>query len=188
MTIDKKNASDLSAAEFEELFFVHYEFLCQLVYNYVGDRDVSKDLVQDFFVYFWEKRETLKYTVSFKSYASQAVKYIAYGHLKREKLLVDKINNLPQESVTQADQDFESLKRLDHIDQLIAESIRNLPEKRREIFLLSNQENLSYAQIAELKNVSINTVKSHIKLAYAGLRNDLSNEKLFSLIFLFLLK
>ncbi|MDR2284697.1 MAG: sigma-70 family RNA polymerase sigma factor [Sphingobacterium sp.] len=188
MTIDKKNASDLSAAEFEELFFVHYEFLCQLVYNYVGDRDVSKDLVQDFFVYFWEKRDTLKYTVSFKSYASQAVKYIAYGHLKREKLLAEKIDSFSYEALSQTDQDFESLKRLDDIDRLIAESIRNLPEKRREIFLLSNQKNMSYAQIAELKNVSINTVKTHVKLAYAGLRNDLSNEKLFSLIFLLLLK
>ncbi|POY37911.1 hypothetical protein C3K47_05125 [Solitalea longa] len=44
-------------------------------------------------------------------------------------------------------------------------AIDKLPEKRRKIFLMSNIEGLKYAEIADQLNVSVNTVKTQIKLA-----------------------
>ncbi len=51
-------------------------------------------------------------------------------------------------------------------------AIARLPQQQRTAFLLSNRDGLKYADIAEKLGVSINTVKTHIKLAYQFLRKE----------------
>jgi RNA polymerase sigma-70 factor (ECF subfamily) len=61
-----------------------------------------------------------------------------------------------------------------------------LPTERKKIFLLHVIDRLSYAQIAEKNNISVNTVKTQMKKAYAFIRAQVADDKL-GLIFLALL-
>jgi RNA polymerase sigma-70 factor (ECF subfamily) len=67
-------------------------------------------------------------------------------------------------------------------------AIDKLPGQRKAIFLSSNRDGLSYAQTAEKMGVSINTVKTQIRLAYQFLREECAWLLYCLLIFLFVKK
>ncbi|MNI83449.1 RNA polymerase sigma factor [compost metagenome] len=47
---------------------------------------------------------------------------------------------------------------------------------------MSNVQGLTYAEIAERNNISVNTVKTQIKKAYATLRSQLSENLLIGIL------
>src|SRR5690606_42039050 len=69
----------------EELFKDNYALLCLVSFSIVKDRDVAKDIVQDFFVSFWNRRDTLSLSSSFEAYARQSVKNLSLLHPEKEK-------------------------------------------------------------------------------------------------------
>ena len=52
-------------------------------------------------------------------------------------------------------------------------SLEKLPPKRRQILEMSIVEAKSYQEIADQEGISLNTVKDHIKKAYAFIRKDI---------------
>lgn len=59
---------------------------------------------------------------------------------------------------------------------LVQRLLELLPEKRKKVLELSIVESKSYSEIAEILNISVNTVKDHIKRAYAFLREKANKE------------
>lgn len=158
--------------ELEALFRKHYHFLCTAAYYITGDESTAKDIVQEFFYYCWKKREEIIIAGEFKSYASRAVRNACLNYLKssrRTSLLSEFVYN----SEPSAD---ESVRReeegLEERNKALWAAIDRLPEQRRLIFLLSNKDELSYAEIARRLDISINTVKTQIRLAYQYLREE----------------
>jgi len=160
--------------EFETLFQANYSRLCLVAVRHVGDLDLAKDLVQEFFMYVWNKREGIYLKSSFEAYAVRSVKNICITYFKRQKQHIEyRSEDLPE---TACDPygllDDEQLKTERY--GKLADALKKLPEERRKIFLMSNVEGLTYAEIADTNDISINTVKTQIKRAYASLRSDLS--------------
>ena len=73
--------------------------------------------------------------------------------------------------------------------QKLLDAIDRLPEKCRQIFMMSCVDGLKYREIASRMDISENTVKTQIKLAYKKLREDIniSGEDLSIFIILLLL-
>lgn len=81
--------------------------------------------------------------------------------------------------------EIESVKEM---RQKLLDAIDRLPEKCRQIFMISCVDGLKYREIASQMNISENTVKTQIKLAYKKLREDIniSGEELSVLVILLL--
>lgn len=153
---------------FEALFKEHYSYLCATAYYMIEDESASRDIVQDFFLYCWSKRETMSITYTFKSYAVRSIRNASLNYLKKSK-------RVKHEDL----QDIE--KRFDFLfsDEIEVDESKNkalwgaiskLPEQRKKIFLLSNIDGLKYQEIANTLGISINTVKTQIRLAFQFLR------------------
>ncbi|BDW93664.1 sigma-70 family RNA polymerase sigma factor [Allomuricauda sp. XS_ASV26] len=161
----------------EDFFKKNYAFLCLVSFSIVKDEDVAKDIVQDFFVSFWNKKEYVAITSSMDAYAKKAVKNLSLQYIlkkQRELNLLDslKFENQPTDQVV----DIRNLNKLnDLVDQL--------PHKRKEIFVSAIVHGRSYSEIAEANKISVNTVKTQIKRAYAFLRT-FKKEDYISLIIL----
>jgi len=169
---------------FEALYKEHFAFLSLVSFNITKDKDVAKDVVQDFFIYLWEKEEALNFTISFKAYASKAVKNLSLQYLEKHKTITLENNKiiLPkfEEQVV-----FE--KAEENNTPKIFTLVEKIPQARREIFMSHIVEGHSYAEIAEMYNISINTVKTQMKRAYAFLR-EFENTTTLSTIFYFLFR
>lgn len=161
----------LNINKFEVLFRKNHKFLCMIAMDYVHDQFIAEDLVQEFFIDFWQRRDLINLTSSFEAYARRAVKYKSIDYL-RKTATIEKRNAMltileEQDAIFEENKDLE-LQHQRYIK--IVEMIQSLPPDRRKIFMLHAMDKLSYNQIAEKQNISINTVKTQLKRAYAALR------------------
>lgn len=164
MAKNKKNCSK----EMESLFKEHFPTLCLIAFGIVKDKDTAKDIVQDFYISYWQRREAVTISISFKAYAIRAVKNLSLLSLekaKKEKSLLQSLNT-PKYS------DPEPLDSTNENGRKIQALLNELPESRKQIFISAIINGRSYAEIAEMQGISINTVKTQMKRAYAFLRSE----------------
>ncbi|SFG67707.1 RNA polymerase sigma-70 factor [Pedobacter insulae] len=173
---------DITITRFEDFFHMHYRFLCLVSVQLVGDLDVAKDLVQEFYIDFWKRRQTIQLTSTFQSYAVRAVKNLSVSYLRKQQSNASRNIHLLKDDGFDPMADIESQYEMEALDSKVKTAIDKLPKECKRIFMLHNIDNLSYAQIAERNNISINTVKTQMKRAYAFLRTELSDQSLSWLI------
>lgn len=160
-----------NVAAFSILFNNYYTQLCFFCSRYLVDMDLSRSLVQQVFVDLWVKREKLSVEFSIKSYLFQAVKNRAIDQLRQNK------NNIQISDATSelAQIPFHNIVEEAELNDRINKSINQLPEKCREIFLMSRYDGLKYKEIASKLNISVKTVEMQIGIALKKLRDELSD-------------
>jgi RNA polymerase sigma-70 factor (ECF subfamily) len=72
----------------------------------------------------------------------------------------------------------------DELNSIVAQLIRSMPEKRREIYILSRNEGLSYKEISAQLGISENTVDSQIRKALSFLKENLRKKMSLFLFFI----
>ncbi|HTG64926.1 MAG TPA: sigma-70 family RNA polymerase sigma factor, partial [Flavobacterium sp.] len=166
---------------FEDLYKEHFAYLSLVSFNITKDKDVAKDVVQDFFIYLWEKEEALNFTISFKAYATRAVKNLSLQHLEKNKTISLDTNKivLPKFEEQAVFERAEENKK-----PRIQTLVEKIPQARREIFVSHVVEGHSYSEIAEMYNISVNTVKTQMKRAYAFLREFENSSTLIGILYL----
>jgi RNA polymerase sigma-70 factor (ECF subfamily) len=173
-----KNGNEKS---FEILFHKYYKFLCQYAAKIINDDSAAEEIVQDFFVKIWEKRETLNIETSVKNYLFRSVKNLCINYVQHNKTKYNYAKKVFSE-IENNFSDDDSFPETE-LSQKIEESINSLPEKRKEIFRLSRQEGLKYQEIADKLNISIKTVETQMSLAIKTLRDKLKNYSSFFTFF-----
>lgn len=168
----ENESEHLNQEAFEELFLKNHKFLCMIALKHVNDPYVAEDIVQEFFIDFWERRDVIQLHTSFEGYASRSVRNKAISWLRKNETAARRVNdyNFPV-SEDPIELAGEAAHRED-LELQILKLIDQLPPERKKIFLLSTAGNLTYAQIAESLGISINTVKTQIVKAYSFLRTN----------------
>ncbi len=166
---------------FEILFHKYYGHLCSFAAKIINDNVAAEEIVQDFFVKLWEKREQLFIETSLKNYLFRSVKNLCLNFIQHNKT---KIRHA-QIVLSEVETNFSDDGNYPEIDLFvkIEESINSLPEKRQEIFRLSRQEGLKYHKIAQKLNISVKTVETHMSLAIKSLREKLKKYRSFFMFF-----
>jgi RNA polymerase sigma-70 factor (ECF subfamily) len=173
---------------FEELYFKYHGRLVLFANKFTNDLKVSQDIVQDTFLKLWE-REDISSVESPKAYLFQAVRNGCLNHCRHlnikhsvEEKLVAKINSTEKSVFFENKDPLRSLLEYE-IDKKIDEIVASMPEKCRQVFILSRHEFLRNKQIAEKLGISVKMVEKHISKALFILRAGLS-EYLVALIIL----
>lgn len=176
---EKRLCANLQAGDktaFEQLFRHYYRPLCVFAARILQNTDEAEELVQDFFVRFWEKRGQIAIETSLKSYLFRSVKNLSLNALKHEQIKLKHASHvIAQSEESDYDDQFVEVDLREDIEK----SIAALPEKRREIFRLSREEGLKYREIAERLNISVKTVEAQMGLAIKYLRESLKKYNFF---------
>lgn len=170
---------------FEQLFKSYYGHLCAFANKIIVDEISAEEIVQDFFVKLWERRQQLSIESSIKSYLFRSVKNLCLNQIKH--------NNIKLQHAQQVINSAETNNYRDNYIEVnlindIAQSIESLPEKRREIFRLSREKGLKYREIAEKLNISVKTVETQMGLAIKTLRKKLKKYNTFLFFFVLAVK
>ena len=123
----------------------------------------------------WEKRATLNPDRSIKSYLYTATKNRALKHLRHEEVKRKNKGKIDLYSV--APSTPEDLIRHAETAASIGRAIETLPEKCRLIFKMNRFDHLTYAEIAEVLEVSVKTVETQMGRALHALRHALFEEE-----------
>jgi len=162
---------DHSALRF--FFDKYYDDLCNFVNLYIRNKLVAEDIVQDIFVYLWEKRGVINMDTSVKSYLLKAARNKYLNHLRNEKSQ-QAINLKVIANIVTTEAPNYNLLDVGRIEGFINESIEKLPPRCREVYLLHKHENLSYRQIASRMAISEKTVENQMTIAIRKLREQLT--------------
>ena len=152
------------------------------------DPELCNDVLQDIFVAVWEKRDELIIAISIKAYLYQAARFkiidIYRRDVKYQKYLAELAGYIILDPSAITDR-IDNRKKLEEIEI----AVNNLPEKMKEIFILSRFEHQSNRDIASKKNLSQQTVKNQISKALRILRiNYISIDILLLFISVFFFK
>ncbi|MGB5895603.1 MAG: RNA polymerase sigma-70 factor [Ignavibacteriaceae bacterium] len=159
------------SAAFEELFNLYCQQLINFSTNYVTDKQIAENIVQDVFVSVWQNRTNLDPSKMIKAYLFTAVKNNSLKHLRHLKIETKGIVGNP----SYISDDERPDKKLDEneMELKIHQAVNELPEKCKEIFKMNRFENLKYAEIAAILDISIKTVETQMGRALKKLRERL---------------
>ncbi|MRT93722.1 RNA polymerase sigma-70 factor [Ancylomarina sp. 16SWW S1-10-2] len=166
---------DIRKIDFKAVFESYFPSLCVFATRFVHDEDLSKDLVQDVFVRIWNSKTKFESEKSMRVYFYIATKNICFDYLKKEK---NRKISLDVDPNTQelADDDFYVNEVIrEETYRMLSHFIEQLPEKARDVMRL-NLKGLSNSEICDELDVSINTVKTHKRLAFNRLREMFGKE------------
>jgi len=163
---------------FENLFHDHYKNLVLYAKKFVLETEIARDLVQDVFIYLWDKREKLSIDKSLSSYLFRAVHNTCINHLKRESTKEAYIRNFlltinnGAYITTASDNAHEIIVHKD-LSERIDLVVDGLPEQCRNIFRMSRFRGLKNKEIAEIYAISPRTVETQIYRALKVLKENL---------------
>lgn len=136
---------------------------------YVKDSDVADDIVQEFFISYWEKHQSKPIKTSFEAYACKAIRNNSISKIRSQQTEDKRINKFGTETYQELEEESTSVDT-ELLKLEVLRLIELLPPERKKILLLSAKEELSYKEIAAQLGISINTVKSQMVKAYAFIR------------------
>ena len=159
---------------FRQFFDNYKKRICGFLYNILYSDEGVEELMQVVFMKIWKNRAAINHELSPNTYVFTIAKNCALDVLRQktrrllfEKQLVDNFKVSENGEASLIDKDLKQ-----HIDNLVA----HIPERRREIFKLRYEKDLSYKEIAEQLNISESTVNSQITHALSYLRKQLGKE------------
>ena len=157
---------------YEHLFKRYYQPLIRFSYRYVKDEHVAENIIQDVFLYLWNERDRLDFTINIKTYLYNAVKNRSLNYL-RKKGVENKYKTL-EVVLDRDDQNPELIMINNDLRNAISDCINKLPKNRREIFCMNRFDHLTYTEIASILNISIKTVETQMSRSLKFLRKKLS--------------
>lgn len=155
---------------FRTLFDHYFSALAAFGYRYVPDVPAVEDMVQEVFIAFWENRTNFEHPGAVKSFLYTSVRNKCLNHLKHQSVKRKHEGSLLYR--LESDQYFESHVIEEETFNKLFVEIRKLPPASQEIMLLA-LNGLKNQEIAEELKVSVNTVKTQKKIAYARLKDAL---------------
>ena len=156
-------------AAFRELFDRHYASLCRFAEYWLRDRTSAEEIVLDVYTHVWQHAAELQVTASVRAYLFRAVRNRALNHLRSNRFSYTPFEELGTLFASPESAQLEA----DEIMRLVDEAISQLPERCREVFLKSRNEELSNAEIAAEMAISVKTVEAQITKALHRIRETL---------------
>ena len=184
---DQVKSGDQKA--FELLFSILFARLNDFAKKVVKDDGISQDIVQEVFVKVWENRAQIE-SLNLEALLFKMVRNRCIDHIKHVKVLNNRMNKIHVLSK------YEELYRIDFIGNepyvLIEEELRtkiektihSLPDRCREVFILSRIDGLKNKEIAERLNINIKNVERHLSRALQSFRKSFSSEFPLAIIIL----
>ena len=143
----------------------HWTPVVSYAFGLLGSWDRAEDVAQDAFVRVWARRKKWS-SGSFGALVHCIARNAALDVLKSPHHSASREDPDALASLDSPDQDME----LSELDEAVAKAVRDLAPRRREIFKLVRERGFSYAEIAEILEISKQTVANHMSLALSDLR------------------
>lgn len=161
---------------FDELFRKYYSMLCIIAHDYVGEKSLAEEMVQDTFLHVWEKRNSIVVTPAIRYLLVKSTQNTCLQYLRKRKPETQSIDSISVGEMIAWSDDYPLGHLFEkEIAAIIDGTIQSFPPQIQKVFLLSRNSDMTYMQIASILNVSENTVKTQIKIALSRLRTALKD-------------
>lgn len=164
-------AKDGDQAAFAELVREHQAMVYSLARYFLRDSAAAEDLAQEVFINLYQNLASLESAAHLKFYLRKVTGHRCIDYARRQKAKSAR-------GYVSLDEAPEPVSLFEMPDSMMRSTIRRfvstLPEKPRLVVTLRYQEDLDPTEIAEILEMPINTVKSHLRRSLAILREKVT--------------
>ena len=176
-------------AALKQLFNIYFLRLNDFAAKIINDDIISQDIVQDVFVKFWEVKSEIK-EKNIEAFLFRMVRNKCLDYIRHIKVVENFQYNYKNKAK------YEELYRIDFIGDEpyvliekelrdeIEKTIQSLPDRCKEVFLLSRVKGLKNKEIAEKLGINIKNVERHISRALTVFKAKFSDKVPIALIVL----
>jgi RNA polymerase sigma-70 factor (ECF subfamily) len=168
---------------FETLLNRHQEKIYTSIYLFVKDRELAEDIFQDVFIKIIRslKKDKYNHQGKFLQWAMRIAYNMCVDHFRKSKRRT-KVS--PTETfdifdvLESPEENMEQHMIKDQIHQKIRMVVDRLPEEQREVVILRHYADMSFKEIAQLTQVSINTALGRMRYALINMRKVIEEENI----------
>jgi RNA polymerase sigma-70 factor (ECF subfamily) len=151
--------------DFEHIIDEYQDRMFSFAFFRTGSYESAQDLVQDLFVRLDENRE--QYEVdNLKAYLFKSLLNACMDYKRKEsrtpRVPLDSLQDVPDVEETKCVQEYVRIETM----------LRDLPDEQAEVVKMKFVDDFSFVEIADLLNLSVNTVKSRYRYAVDNLRKE----------------
>jgi RNA polymerase sigma-70 factor (ECF subfamily) len=176
---------DGDATAFTELVLRYQNRLLTVLEHLVGNREQAEDLAQDVFVRVFKARERYQPEAKFSTWLFTIANNVASNALRsrsrRREVGVPEGNGadstpLQLDQLAKAASGFMPTRALDKAEQaeMVRSAVASLSERQRMALLLAKFEGMSYQDIAQTMDLSVQAIKSLLSRARVNLKEMLT--------------
>jgi RNA polymerase sigma-70 factor (family 1) len=180
--------SEGSEIAFAELYEKYKDHVYYISLKFFKSESVAEDVLQEVFLKLWENKEKLSAIDNFGAYLTVALRNHVYNRFRK---LANEKTFISTSYVLNAEHQNDTLDNvlLKESQNILKKAIQQLPPQQKKAFELSRIEGKKHEEIANLMNISKETVKKHIMEASRTLKRIFypENSTLHSWVFLLLL-
>ena len=153
-------------AAFRQVYGSFYKRLFQFALAIVKTRESAEEIVEDVFVRIWQQRANLPAIQNLRVYLYTATKNSSLNYLSRKarESITEPFDHIHVE-LSDSALTPEQILITAEIHQKIQKAVEALPPRCKMIFKLVREDGLKYKEIAEILNISINTIDAQMAIA-----------------------
>ena len=160
-------AKDGDQTAFADLVREHQAMVFSIAHYFSRDRATAEDLAQEVFIHLYQNLAAIESPAHLKFWLRRVTGHRCIDHARKHRVKTVSVEDAPEPVAT-----------ADFRDSLMTEALRRivatLPEKPRLVVMLRYQEDLDPSEIADLLDMPLNTVKSHLRRSLVILREKVT--------------
>jgi RNA polymerase sigma-70 factor (ECF subfamily) len=171
--IDKCKVNDGEA--YRQLMKLYKNKLYGYLWRFSGTEEEADEMFQETLIKAWKGIKKYNEQKKFASWLFTIAHNVAMDYLRNKNkntilVPIDETND--KSNLQSIDDQMVQKEAIEKINQIV----RNLSNKQREVFMLRQNGELSFKEIAEITNQPINTVLSHMRYSIKKIKKQFENE------------
>lgn len=160
---------------FTLIFRTYYKDLVYFAKNYLKDRELCEDIVQNIFLKIWNERQNLRIETSLRSFLIKSIQNACLDNIRHQQIVRNYADAREIEEMELGLIDPDKYMLYSDLNSRLAIELNKLPVAYKQAFELSKLEGLRHKEISEMLNISERTVEDRISKALTLLREYLKD-------------
>ncbi|ANE49211.1 RNA polymerase sigma factor [Flavisolibacter tropicus] len=165
-----------NAIAFEILYKRYWNPLLHFASQFLDDEDSCEEMVQGLFVHLHNRQQALKITTAIRPYLYTSLRNRIFNYVRSRSVYKRHIAQASSE-IVYVNNDVDQFIDFVELKQRVAQCLKGMPAKNREVYLLHFYEHFPLKKVAIILNRPVDTVEKQLRRAKAILRNYLIANK-----------
>lgn len=162
--------------DFDAVFEQYGDRIYGLAYRLMGNKEDAMDISQEVFIKIFRNLETFRGDSSLSTWIYRIVYNTCIDELRKRKMKVKIISMSYEQGVTSDDNGaLDEICEADELKKTIQQALYKLDDEQRAIVVMRDIYGLSYADIADILQCPLGTVKSRLSRARLALKELLKD-------------
>ncbi|RPD39929.1 RNA polymerase sigma-70 factor [Chitinophaga barathri] len=181
---DIENHTPGEEQEFRQLFDIYFEKVHYLSMRYIRNGSLSEEVAMDIMFRIWKNRQRISEIENRDGYIFKLAYNTIINTLRKKEHLLFSIDSFEENNQPVADRSPLYTLYSKELHAAYENAILALPEKRRQIYIMNREQNLSSSEIARILGISPRTVEHQIGSALRTIREAMKQYGVLMLPFI----